>query len=64
MSKTFLIVKREYITRVRKKSFLIMSILGPLLFAAFMVVPGYLATLEDTDVKTVAVIDNSLILTT
>ncbi len=64
MSKTFLIVKREYITRVRKKSFLIMSILGPLLFAAFMVVPGYLATLEDTDIKTVAVIDNSLILTT
>ncbi len=64
MSKTFLIVKREYITRVRKKSFLIMSALGPLLFAAFMIVPGYLASMEDTDVKTVAVIDNSLILTT
>jgi len=64
MSKTFLIVKREYMTRVRKKSFLIMSVLGPILFAAFMVIPGYFATLEDTDIKTVAVIDNSYIFTT
>ncbi len=63
MSKTALIIKREYTTRVRKKSFLIMSILGPLLFAAMMVVPAYMATLEDTDVKTVAVIDDSYLLT-
>lgn len=62
MSKISLIVKREYTTRVRKKSFLIMSVLGPLLFAGFMIVPAYLSTLEDKDVKTVAVIDESLIL--
>ena len=63
MNKTSLIVKREYTTRVRKKSFLIMSILGPLLFAGFMIVPAYLASIEDTDVKTVAVLDESFILT-
>ncbi len=63
MSKISLIVKREYTTRVRKKSFLIMSILGPLLFAGFMIVPAYLGSLEDTDVKTVAVIDESFMLT-
>lgn len=40
-----------------------MSILGPLLFAGIMIVPAYLATIENTDVKTVAVIDESYILT-
>ena len=36
MSKTGLIIKREFMTRVKKRSFLIMTILGPLLFAALM----------------------------
>ena len=31
MSKIGLIISREYITRVRKKSFILMSLLGPLL---------------------------------
>lgn len=63
MSKISLIVKREYITRVRKKSFLLMSILGPILFAGFMIVPAFLANMEDTEIKTVAVIDESFIMT-
>ncbi len=63
MSKISLIVQREYLTRVRKKSFIIMSVLGPILFAALMVLPAVLANLEDKEVKTVAVIDESMILT-
>ncbi|MCB8994520.1 MAG: ABC transporter permease [Bacteroidales bacterium] len=59
MKKIFLIIQREYLSRVRKKSFLVMTILGPLLFAAFMVVPAWLATMEDTDVKTIAVADST-----
>ncbi|MFO8055553.1 MAG: ABC transporter permease [Bacteroidales bacterium] len=47
MSKVSLIIKREYISRVRKKSFLVMTILGPLLFAALMVLPAYLSTKTD-----------------
>lgn len=47
MSKVSLIIKREYISRVRKKSFVIMTILGPILFAALMVLPAYLATQSD-----------------
>ncbi len=43
MGKIGLITWREYITRVRKKSFLIMTILGPLLIAAFYGVIIYLA---------------------
>ncbi|MDG5799648.1 ABC transporter permease [Marinilabiliaceae bacterium ANBcel2] len=59
MSKTLLIIQREYLTRIRKKSFIIMSILGPLLFAAMFVVPAWIATLEESDEKKIAVIDNS-----
>ncbi len=61
--KVSLIIKREYLTRVRKKSFIIMSILGPLLFAALMILPAVLANLEDKEVKEIAVIDESMVLT-
>ncbi|MFP4060669.1 MAG: ABC transporter permease [Bacteroidales bacterium] len=59
MGKTSLIIEREYLTRVKKKSFLIMTILGPILFAAFMIVPTWLATMEDTELKEIAVVDSS-----
>jgi ABC-2 type transport system permease protein len=59
MKKILLIIQREYLTRVRKKSFLVMTILGPVLFAAFMVIPAWLATMEDTEVRTIAVIDST-----
>jgi ABC-2 type transport system permease protein len=62
MNKTLIIAQREYLTRVRKKSFLIMTILGPLLLTALMVVPGLLATLPG-DEKDLMVLDKpSLIL--
>jgi len=63
MSKTSLIIKREYLTRIRKKSFLIMSILGPFIFAAYVLIPMYFATLEDKEEKTVVVIDESTLFT-
>ncbi|MEI7490041.1 MAG: ABC transporter permease [Bacteroidota bacterium] len=58
MHKIFLIIKREYLTRVRKKSFLVMTILGPLMMAAIVVVPIFLAT-RGNELKTVAVIDQT-----
>ena len=61
MNKIKLIISREYLTRVKKKSFIVMTILGPILFAAMMVVPAWLASLEDTKVKNIAVIDESKI---
>ena len=63
MNKISLIIKREYLTRVKKKSFIIMSIIGPLLFASFMVVPAWLSQVEDKERKIIAVIDNSHIFT-
>jgi len=45
-------------TRVRKRSFLVMTILGPLLMAAIVIVPVYIATMSN-EVKTVSVIDET-----
>ena len=59
MNKIGLIVRREYLTRVRKKSFIIMSLLGPLIFAAYILIPMYFATLEDKEEKLMVVIDDS-----
>lgn len=59
MSKIPLILRREYLTRVKKKSFIIMTILGPLFFAAMVIIPGWVASMSDSDEKTVAVIDHS-----
>lgn len=58
MHKIWLIVQREYLTRVRKKSFIIMTLLGPLLMAAFIIVPAWLSTISD-DTETVKVLDES-----
>ena len=57
MNKILLIIRREYITRVRKRAFIIMTILGPVIFASFMVIPYMLVKLEDTDLKTIAVVE-------
>jgi ABC-2 type transport system permease protein len=58
MNKTFVIIKREYLTRVRKKSFIIMTILTPLLMAALIVLPALVMTNEDKDFKKIAVVEN------
>jgi ABC-2 type transport system permease protein len=57
MNKTGLIIAREYSTRVRKKSFILMTFLGPVLFAALMILPGMLTNMEDTDKSTIAVVE-------
>jgi len=36
-----------------------MSIIGPLLFAAMMIIPAWLTQVEDTDVKKIAIVDSS-----
>ncbi|BDC97979.1 ABC transporter permease [Persicobacter psychrovividus] len=58
MDKVLLIIKREYLTRVRKKSFVVMTLLGPLLFVAMWAVPIWLAQ-SGPESKTVHVIDQS-----
>ena len=57
MSKLGLIIKREYLQRVSKKSFLLLTFLAPVLFAAMVFVPLWLATLKSDEVKNIAVLD-------
>lgn len=57
-SKISLIIKREYLTRVRKKSFVVMTILGPILMAALFIVPAYLSQIGG-EAKTIQVVDET-----
>lgn len=56
-----IIIQREYLTRVKKKSFLIITFLTPILFAAMMFLPSYLMikSEEMEGSKTIAVCDDS-----
>ncbi len=59
MNKSLIIMKREYLTRVRKKSFVILTLLVPFLFAAITILPAWLAMQNDTETRTIAVCDES-----
>ena len=59
MNKIGLIIKREYFTRVKKRSFIIMTFLGPLLIAAIYIIPILLALHADNEKRTIAVVDQS-----
>jgi len=59
MNTLSLVIQREYITRVRKKSFIILTLLMPLLMVGLTFLPLWLSTLNDGEVKRIAVIDRS-----
>ena len=60
MNKISVIIKREYITRVRKKSFIIMTVLAPLLMAGLFVIIPILMMNQKGEFKKIAVLqDNS-----
>jgi len=56
MNKTWLIIQREYTTRVKNKRFLIITFLMPLLIVGFMAASGYLA-ISGVEQRSIAVID-------
>jgi ABC-2 type transport system permease protein len=58
MKKVLLIVQREYATRVKKKTFLLITFIAPLLFALLMVGPAFLAQMSGSK-DTVYVVDKS-----
>src|SRR5690606_36898310 len=57
MSILSLIIKREFIAKVRNKSFIVMTFLSPLLFVGMAVLIGYLANINQGEVKKIAVFD-------
>jgi ABC-2 type transport system permease protein len=58
MNKILLVIQREYLTRIQKKSFWIASLLGPILITAIYAVPIWLAT-QDKEVKRIEILDES-----
>jgi ABC-2 type transport system permease protein len=58
MNKIFLIIRREYLTKVKKRSFIVMTILGPILMASLFVLPVYLATRQN-DKEVISVLDET-----
>ena len=61
MNKLGIIIKREYLTRVKNKSFLIITFLGPIFFVALMIAPTLLALNSDKmeSKKAIAVLDET-----
>jgi ABC-2 type transport system permease protein len=59
MNKVSVIIKREYLTRVRKKSFIIMTILAPVLMACLIVLPTLVMLNDDKDFKKIAIVEDS-----
>ncbi|MGZ8552491.1 MAG: ABC transporter permease [Chitinophagaceae bacterium] len=58
MNKILLIIKREYLTRVRKKTFIISTILFPILYLGLIFGMGYLGEKAKPRLK-VAIVDSS-----
>ena len=56
---TNIIIKREYLNKVKKKSFLLITFLSPLLFAALCILPSVIMMGTKEESKKVAVIDRS-----
>ncbi|MBP8023600.1 MAG: ABC transporter permease [Paludibacter sp.] len=59
MSKINLIIKREYTTRVMKKSFILLTFLTPILMVGMVSLIVYLGTIKDDKIKTIVVVDKT-----
>ena len=53
------IISREYMTRVRKKSFLLITFLGPIFFAAIAILPSIIMYMAEDKGKQIAIVDES-----
>jgi len=58
MNKILLIIQREYLTRVRNRTFILSTILTPLLFAALITTVTFISV-KNVDHERIAVVDNT-----
>ena len=59
MNKLPLIIKREYLAKVRNKSFVIMTFLSPILMVGMILLIAYLTKLNDNEKRVIAVLNES-----
>ncbi|SEP56557.1 ABC transporter permease [Flavobacterium urocaniciphilum] len=62
MNKLLLIVQREFIAKVRNKSFIVMTFLSPLIFLGMSFLIGYLASINKDEATKIAVYDQGNVL--
>ncbi|MBO5677748.1 MAG: ABC transporter permease [Bacteroidaceae bacterium] len=60
MSKILIIIQREFLTRIQKKSFILLTILMPFIIAGVAVAPLLLASIKDDTQHTVMLVDKTL----
>ena len=59
MNKLLIVIRKEYLLRVRTRSFVIGTVLGPILIAAIIFGPAILAERTEISQQDVAVVDES-----
>ncbi|WP_405248325.1 ABC transporter permease [Cellulophaga sp. Asnod2-G02] len=59
MNKLLLIIKREYLAKVRNKSFVIMTFLSPILMVAMVVLIAFLTQLNDSEKQVITILNES-----
>ncbi|MGI9552530.1 MAG: ABC transporter permease [Aurantibacter sp.] len=59
MSKLALIIKREYLAKVRNKSFVVMTFLSPILMVGMVVLIAYLTKINDNQTQVIGVLNES-----
>jgi len=62
MNHLSLIIKREYINKVRNKSFIIMTFLSPLIFVGIFALVGYLSSINNDNIRDISIVDQSGVL--
>jgi len=59
MNHLSLIIKREYLTKVRNKAFIIMTVLSPLIMIGLIALVAYLSQINNNKQRTIAILDES-----
>ena len=59
MSKISLIIENEYMTRVRKKSFLVMTLLTPILMVALCCIPLLIELFDSNEMRNITIVDHT-----
>ena len=59
MNHFFLVLKREYLVKIKNKSFILMTFLSPLIFLGLFSLVAYLSQLNNSNIKTIAILDES-----
>ena len=59
MDKIWIILEREYLERVKKKSFILSTILTPLIFPLFIAITVFVLTTEEKEERVIALLDKN-----